>query len=226
LVGKRLIWRSPRYAAPGRPIERDVPRRMFQNQFFGSAIWINLETDAVSPLLVDGWPSNRRDEREPPSLDRFHDLLDIGSKVDSLGVAEDLGPRSRFAACIFRTAIPSVRSRSWAWPAPTWSRRRPLQVRKPTPRARKRAPLTRISWRCGKTPTPTSPSSRKPNPNTPSCNSQISGIGSQPVCTPLSAGCAIGTEFVRRCMLDQGHSSIALASPARTGFLAMYPRIR
>ena len=106
---------KPRYPAPGCPIERDVPGRMFQNQFFDLAIWINLETDAGSPLLVDGWPSNRRDEREPPSLDRFHDLLDIGSKVDSLGVAEDLGPRSRFAACIFRArlGIPTV---SLLWP--------------------------------------------------------------------------------------------------------------
>src|SRR5271168_3874350 len=105
LLRKRLVWRSPRYPAPCCPIERDVPGRMFQNEFFGSAIWINLETDAGLPLLVDGWPSNRRDEREPPSLDRFRDLLDIGSKVDSLGVAEDLGPRGRFAACIFRARL-------------------------------------------------------------------------------------------------------------------------
>ena len=67
---------------------------MFQNQFFGAAIWINLETDAGSPLLIDKWPSDRGDEREPASLDRFHDLLDIGSEVDSLGVAEDLDPQA------------------------------------------------------------------------------------------------------------------------------------
>ena len=35
---------------------------MFQNQFFGAAIWINLETDAGSPLLIDKWPSDRGDE--------------------------------------------------------------------------------------------------------------------------------------------------------------------
>jgi hypothetical protein len=36
-----------------------------------------------------------------------------------------------------------------------------------------------------------------------------SGIGSQPVCTPLLAGCAFGPEAVRRCTLDHGHSFIA-----------------
>jgi hypothetical protein len=78
---------------------------MFQNHFFGAAIWINLETDAGSPLLIDRWPSDLGDEREPPSLDRFHDLLDIGSKVDSLRVAEDLDPRGRLAACILRARL-------------------------------------------------------------------------------------------------------------------------
>jgi hypothetical protein len=78
---------------------------MFQNQLLDAAIWINLETDAGSPLLIDRWPSDRGDEREPPSLDRFHDLLDIGPKVDSLGVAEDLDPRGRFAACILRAGL-------------------------------------------------------------------------------------------------------------------------
>jgi hypothetical protein len=50
------------------------------------------------------------------------------------------------------------RWRGWEWLVPTLCKRRPRKARMPTPLASEHSQPTRISSRCGKTPTPTSPS--------------------------------------------------------------------